>query len=76
MVFDWFLHRKLVQTMTRVSNKTFQYLCEKLGPHLRKFVRNPILMEDRIVMSLIWEWLRFCQKSLKLYAEFHKLLMQ
>lgn len=53
LVFYWFLHRKLVQAATRVSNRTFQYLCEKLGPLLRKLLRNPILMEDRIAVSLI-----------------------
>jgi hypothetical protein len=41
----------------RVSHNTFQYFCEKMGVSFKKqhtYFRNPILMEDRVAMSLIW----------------------
>jgi hypothetical protein len=41
---------------TRVSHATFQYLCEELGPFLRKQdtnYRNSITVERRVAMSLV-----------------------
>jgi hypothetical protein len=49
--------KNMFKKRIRVSHNTFQYFCEKLGPCLRKqhtSIRNPILLEDRVAMSLIW----------------------
>ncbi len=51
-----FYTKKHVQARTRVFHSTSRYLCEKLGPHLKKqhtLMRNSVLMEDKIIMSLI-----------------------
>jgi hypothetical protein len=55
-LLSWFLIGSYIENLFKQQlglNRTFQYLCERLGPHLRKLMRNPILMEDRIAMSLI-----------------------
>ena len=46
---------KMFKERTRVSHATFRFLCEKLGPFLKKQktrLRTPIPVEDRIAMSL------------------------
>jgi hypothetical protein len=46
---------KIFKERTRVSHATFKFLCEKLGPFLKKqqtHFRRPILVKERVAMSL------------------------
>ncbi len=46
---------KMFKERTRVSHATFRFLCEKLGPFLKKqhtHLRKPISVEARVAMSL------------------------
>ncbi len=57
---------KMFKQKTRVFHGTFQYICEKLGSHLRKQytpIKDLILVENKVIMSLMrigsgneWEW--------------------
>ncbi len=58
---DQFLLRSCTKNMfkkrIRIFHNTFRYFCENLGSYLKKqhtSIKNPISMEDKVVMSLIW----------------------